>query len=125
MGYVTPGEILADYFQGDMIGILVVAVALLFPIPYLGVQLGASGLLLNVLTDDMVPKNVGHVGPVASMWLPAGFARWPAWIPCNVCCWPSASSPSVYIAYGELGGWGAFNERLAALGIFKLLFIRM
>ena len=55
-----------------MIGILVVAVALLFPIPYLGVQLGASGLLFNVLTDDMVPKNVGHVGPVASMWLPAG-----------------------------------------------------
>ena len=27
-GYVTPGEMLADYFKGDMIRILVVVVAL-------------------------------------------------------------------------------------------------
>ena len=43
-GYVTPGEMLSDYFRGDAIRILVVLVALLFSIPYLGVQLGASGL---------------------------------------------------------------------------------
>ena len=42
-GYVTPGEMLSDYFQGDMIRILVVVVALLFSIPYLGVQLGERG----------------------------------------------------------------------------------
>ncbi len=53
-GYVTPGEMLSDYVQVDMIRILVVIVALLFSIPYLGVQLGASGFLFNVLTDDLV-----------------------------------------------------------------------
>ena len=58
-GYVTPGEMLADYFQGDGIRILTVCVALLFSIPYLGVQLGASGFLFNVLTDGMIDKNVG------------------------------------------------------------------
>ncbi len=36
-GYVTPGEMLSDYFQGDAIRILTVMVALLFSIPYLGV----------------------------------------------------------------------------------------
>ncbi len=49
-GYVTPGEMLADYFQGHVIRVLTVVVALLFSIPYLGVQLGASGYLFNVLT---------------------------------------------------------------------------
>ena len=58
-GYVTPGEMLADYFQGDAIRILVVTVALLFSIPYLGLQLGASGFLFQVLTDDQVPKTFG------------------------------------------------------------------
>ena len=58
-GYVTPGEMLSDYFQGDAIRILVVMVALLFSIPYLGVQLGASGFLFNVLTDDLVSVNTG------------------------------------------------------------------
>ena len=53
-GYVTPGEMLSDYFQGDAIRILVVLVALLFSIPYLGLQLGASGFLFNVLTDDLI-----------------------------------------------------------------------
>ena len=58
-GYVTPGEMLSDYFQGDAIRILTVAVALLFSIPYLGVQLGASGFLFNVLTDGLISVNVG------------------------------------------------------------------
>jgi Na+/proline symporter len=34
-GFVTPGEMLSEYFQGDGIRILTVLVALLFSIPYL------------------------------------------------------------------------------------------
>ena len=65
-GYVTPGEMVADYFKGDGVRVLTVVVALFFSIPYLlGVQLtveGASGFLFNVLTDGMLGVNVG-------MWL--------------------------------------------------------
>ena len=49
-GFVTPGEMLSDYFRSDSIRILVVIVALVFSVPYLGVQLRASGFLFNVLT---------------------------------------------------------------------------
>ena len=58
-GFVTPGEMLATYFQGDGIRLLVVLVALLFSIPYLGLQLRASGFLFNVLTDNLLSVEVG------------------------------------------------------------------
>ena len=61
-GFVTPGEMLSDYFRSDLIRILVVLVALVFSVPYLGIQLRASGFLFNVLTDGLLSVNVG-------MWL--------------------------------------------------------
>ncbi|MCP5416825.1 MAG: sodium:solute symporter family protein [Chromatiaceae bacterium] len=61
-GFITPGEMLAYYFKSDAIRILVVLVALIFSVPYLGIQLRASGFLFNVLTDGMLGVEVG-------MWL--------------------------------------------------------
>jgi Na+/proline symporter len=61
-GFVTPGEMLAAYFKSDTARLLVVLVALVFSIPYLGVQLRASGFLFNVLTDGALSVEVG-------MWL--------------------------------------------------------
>ena len=61
-GFVTPGEMLAAYFQSDLARLLTVLVALVFSIPYLGVQLRASGFLFNVLTD-------GLLGVETGMWL--------------------------------------------------------
>ncbi|MCP4129342.1 MAG: sodium:solute symporter family protein, partial [Gammaproteobacteria bacterium] len=61
-GFITPGEMMAYYFKSDAIRVLVVLVALIFSVPYLGIQLRASGFLFNVLTDGMLGVNVG-------MWL--------------------------------------------------------
>ncbi len=61
-GFVTPGEMYHQYFNSEAMRILTVIVALFFSIPYLGIQLRASGVLFNVLTDGMFSVNVG-------MWL--------------------------------------------------------
>ncbi len=61
-GYVTPGEMFSDYYQSDIMRVLTVIVALFFSVPYLGLQLRASGFLFNVLTD-------GLLGVEAGMWL--------------------------------------------------------
>ena len=61
-GFVTPGEMLAAYFKSDTARLLTVLVALVFSIPYLGIQLRASGFLFNVLTD-------GALGVEVGMWL--------------------------------------------------------
>ncbi|MGF1526365.1 MAG: sodium:solute symporter [Candidatus Competibacterales bacterium] len=61
-GFVTPGEMLAEYLKSDTARLLTVLVALVFSIPYLGIQLRASGFLFHVLTD-------GAVGITFGMWL--------------------------------------------------------
>lgn len=61
-GFITPGEMLASYFRSDAIRLLVVFVALIFSIPYLGIQLRASGYLFHMLTDGALDIEVG-------MWL--------------------------------------------------------
>jgi Na+/proline symporter len=60
-GYITPGEMLSDYFGGDTLRIMVVGIALVCAVPYVGLQLSASGALVEWLSHGTVPGN-------AAMW---------------------------------------------------------
>jgi len=118
-GYITPGEMLSDYFQGDGIRMLVVAVALLFSIPYLGVQLGASGFLFQVLTDDLVPKTAGMwvLSLVVLIYVASGGLRAVAYVDTVQCLLLAFGIIAIgLISYSHLGGFGAFNEHMALLG---------
>jgi Na+/proline symporter len=118
-GYVTPGEMLSDYFQGDAIRILVVCVALLFSIPYLGLQLGASGFLFQVLTDDLVPKTFGMwvLSLVVLIYVASGGLRAVAYVDTLQCVLLMMGIVAIgFIAYSHMGGWEAFNQAMAKLG---------
>jgi solute:Na+ symporter, SSS family len=118
-GYVTPGEMLSDYFQGDGIRILTVAVALLFSIPYLGVQLGASGFLFNVLTDGMIDKNVGMwvLSAVVLIYVATGGLRAVAYVDTLQCILLGLGIVITgIIALNAAGGWDALQQGFAALG---------
>jgi len=115
-GYVTPGEMLSDYFQGDAIRILVVLVALLFSIPYLGVQLGASGFLFNVLTDGLVPENAGMwiLSLVVLIYVASGGLRAVAYVDTLQCILLAVGIIITgFIALDLLGGWAAMQEGFA------------
>jgi Na+/proline symporter len=118
-GYVTPGEMLSAYFRGDAIRILTVIVALLFSIPYLGVQLGASGFLFNVLTDDLVPVDVGMwiLSLVVLIYVASGGLRAVAYVDTVQCILLAGGIVVVgIIALDTIGGWAALNEGFAVLG---------
>ena len=51
----------SDYYGGNSIRVLTVIVAFLFSVPYLGIQLRASGALFNVLTDGLISTNLGMI----------------------------------------------------------------
>jgi solute:Na+ symporter, SSS family len=117
-GYVTPGEMLSDYFQGDAIRILTVIVALLFSIPYLGVQLGASGYLFNVLTDGMLTQQVGMwiLSIVVLIYVASGGLRAVAYVDTLQCILLALGIVITgWIAYSLVGGWGELNAGIAKL----------
>ena len=118
-GYVTPGEMFSDYFQGDAIRILVVIVALLFSIPYLGVQLGASGFLFNVLTDDLLSREMGMwiLSLVVLIYVASGGLRAVAYVDTLQCILLALGIIITgIIALDLVGGWGALNDAMAKLG---------
>ncbi len=123
-GYVTPGEMLSDYFQGDAIRILTVIVALLFSIPYLGVQLGASGYLFNVLTTTdayprgLVSENFGMwvLAMVVLIYVASGGLRAVAYVDTLQCVLLALGIVITgLIALNAVGGWDALNDAMARL----------
>ena len=117
-GFVTPGEMLAHYFKSDIIRILVVLVALCFSVPYLGIQLRASGFLFNVLTDGALGVNVGMwlLSAVVFLYVASGGLRAVAYVDTLQCILLALGIIVIgIITLNFVGGWGALNEGIAQL----------
>ena len=117
-GYITPGEMYSDYYGGNSIRLLTVLVAFLFSVPYLGVQLRASGDLFNVLTDGLISVDVGMfaLSTVVMIYVASGGLKSVAFVDC---------AQAILLAVGimvlggvtlnYLGGWSSFTAGLADL----------
>ena len=117
-GFITPGEMLATYFKSDAVRILVVLVALVFSIPYLGLQLRASGFLFNVLTDNMLDVNVGMwmLSAVVIIYVASGGLRAVAYVDTLQAILLALGIVAIgIIAVYYVGGWSNLNDGIAAL----------
>jgi Na+/proline symporter len=117
-GFVTPGEMLSDYFKSDSIRLLVVLVALVFSVPYLGVQLRASGFLFNVLTDGMLGVEVGMwlLSLVVIIYVASGGLRAVAYVDTMQAILLAFGIVAIgIIAISYVGGWDRLNEGIGAL----------
>jgi Na+/proline symporter len=114
--YITPGEMYSDYYGGDAIRLLTVLVAFLFSVPYLGVQLRASGDLFNVLTDGLVSVNFGMVAlsVIVVIYVASGGLRSVAYVDCVQCV---LLALGICILGGVTihfsGGWTGFVEGMS------------
>ena len=117
-GFVTPGEMLSHYFKSDLIRVLVVLVALCFSIPYLGIQLRASGFLFNVLTDGALGINVGMwlLSAIVFIYVASGGLRAVAYVDTLQCVLLALGIVVIgIITLNLVGGWAALNEGIANL----------
>ncbi|TNF98687.1 MAG: sodium:solute symporter family protein [Gammaproteobacteria bacterium] len=120
-GFVTPGEMLHYYFKSDAIRILVVIVAFIFSVPYLGVQLRASGFLFNVLTDGMLGVEAGMwlLSAVVFIYVASGGLRAVAYVDTVQCILLAGGIIAIgIIALNAVGGFTKLNEGIAALALF-------
>ena len=58
-GYITPADMLADFYQSESVRIVVALVSVLFTILYIQVQAVALGYIVEVATDGNVSRRVG------------------------------------------------------------------
>jgi len=121
-GYITPGEMLSDYFKGDMIRVLTVVVALCFSIPYLGLQLAGSGKLFNVLSDGMWGVTTGTwvLAGIVALYVGLGGLKSVAYVDTlqAVLLWFGIIAIG-FITYDLIGGWDALNEGLAKVALVE------
>ncbi len=116
--YITPGEMYSDYYGGNTMRLLTVLVALLFSVPYLGVQLKASGSLFNVLTDGLVPVNVGMVAlsTVVMIYVASGGLRSVAFVDCAQAILLALGITILgFVVINYSAGWGGFTDGIASL----------
>ncbi len=117
-GFITPGEMMSHYFKSDTVRLLVVLVALVFSVPYLGIQLRASGFLFNVLTDGMLGVEVGMwlLSIVVIIYVASGGLRAVAYVDSAQAILLAGGIVVIgIIAMNSVGGFGELNERIAAL----------
>ena len=117
--YITPGEMYSDYYGGDTIRMLTVLVAFLFSVPYLGVQLRASGDLFHVLTDGLISVELGMfaLSTVVVIYVASGGLRSVAYVDCVQCILLALGIVILgCITVHFAGGWEGFK-----IGISKIV----
>ncbi len=116
--YITPGEMYTDYYGGNAMRLLTVLVAFLFSVPYLGVQLRASGDLFHVLTDGLIGIEIGMfaLSAIVVIYVASGGLRSVAYVDCVQCILLALGIVVLGgIAISYIGGWSEFTSGLAAL----------
>jgi Na+/proline symporter len=113
-GFVTPGEMYSTYFNSEAMRILTVIVAIFFSIPYLGIQLRASGVLFNILTDGLFSVNVGMwmLAVVVLLYVGLGGLRSVAYVDTVQCVllWLGILSIGL-ISVNYAGGWQSMTSK--------------
>lgn len=76
-GYITPSEMYGEYYDSELVRILVIVVAFLYAIPYVALQLRGAGYTFNVLSGGIIPVATGSVvlGAVVILYVFLGGLR--------------------------------------------------
>ena len=122
-GYVTPSEMYGDYFGGDGIRLLVLLVALVFAIPFVSMQLSASGYLIQVLSGGVIDRYVAMwvLTSVVFLYICFGGLRAAAYVGTLQGLLMAVGIIAIGLfAYDKLGGFNSFNMAMAKLGATRL-----
>ena len=118
-GYMTPADMLADFYESDVVRVTVAIVSVVFTILYIQVQAQGLGYILNVASGDRISFEAGTLILliVAAVYLMAGGLRAVYWtdvlqgIWMYVAVWVGALVLSYELFGGPLELWRAVSEQ--------------
>lgn len=122
-GYVTPGDMIADYYGGEAVRILVSLTCILYVVPYVVMQIQAGGLLFQVLVEEPLLERwdnfqVGCVvlALITTVYVMVGGMRSVAWTDVfQGLLLVTGMLLGGYVVLQVLGGPAEFMEKVAAL----------
>ena len=116
-GYITPADMLADFYESDAVRVLTAAVSVVFTILYIQVQSQGLGYILSVASGGRVSFEVGTLILliVAAAYLIAGGLRAVYWTDVIQGVWMYAAVwvGSLVLVYELFGGPVELWQRLA------------
>jgi Na+/proline symporter len=115
-GYVTQAEMFADYYGSAALRWMILLVALFFAVPFLGMQLAASGYLVQVLSDGKIHWSLAMwvMTAVLFLYVCLGGLRAAAYVGALQCMLFGAGMIAVgLIAYIHIGGFGEFVDAMS------------
>ena len=121
-GFVTPGEMIGTYFKSDILRVLVAIITLGFAIPFIAMQLYLGGLLISILSDELIGPGSAAilVGAVMMIYLNLGGIRSIIYINAfQVLFFVFGIICIGFITYDLVGGWDLLNESLSRIGGLK------
>ena len=117
-GYITPADMLADFYESDAVRVLTAAVSVVFTILYIQVQSQGLGYILSVASGGRVSFEVGTLILliVAAAYLIAGGLRAVYWTDVIQGVWMYVAVwvGSLVLVYELFGGPVELWQRLAA-----------
>jgi SSS family solute:Na+ symporter len=122
-GYVTPVQMYADYLGGPVIRPVLLLIALLFALPFLGMQMAATGYLFQVLSGGFIPwvYAMWALGALVFLYVCLGGMRAAAFVGVLQALLFAAGLVAIgVIAWVELGGFPSFVALLDKLGAAKV-----
>ena len=121
-GFVTPGEMFANYFKSEVLRILIVLTAILFAVPFLAMQLSLAGKLIGIVSNGVVGEGSGALlmGTVIVIYIGLMGIKSTTFIDTILFFFFIFGVISLgFISYDLVGGWDMLNESLSRVSGLK------
>ncbi len=116
--YVTPADLLADFYESEAVRVVTAIVSVVFTILYIQVQAQGLGYIINVASGGRVSFEIGTLIllVVAAAYLMAGGIRAVYWTDVLQGAWMYVAlwAGGLFLAYELFGGPGALWNEVAA-----------
>ncbi len=117
-GYITPADLIADFYESETVRVIVAVVSVIFTLIYIQVQAQGLGIILSVATGDRIPFAYASLLllVVAAGYLMVGGLRAVYWTDVIQGIWMYIAvwAGSLLLTYKLFGGPVALWRRLAA-----------
>ena len=117
-GYITPADLIADFYESETVRVIVAVVSVVFTLIYIQVQAQGLGIILSVATGDRIPVAWASalLLVVAAGYLMVGGLRAVYWTDVIQGIWMYIAvwAGSLLLTYKLFGGPGELWRRLMA-----------